>query len=79
MDLNSMPLEVSTTLLKPTRTQPTWVKSQVRQDGYDFWLGAMGRGASREDILASFSESKENIDNVADLIANGIQYQEWLG
>ena len=49
------------------------------QGGYDFWLGAMGRGASRADILASFSESDENIANVADLIANGIQYQEWLG
>ena len=48
------------------------------QSGYDFWLGAIGRGATRADILASFSESPENIGNVADLIANGIQYQEWL-
>ena len=49
------------------------------QSGYDFWLGAMGRGATRADILTSFSESDENIANVADLIANGILYQEWLG
>ena len=49
------------------------------QGGYDFWLGAMGRGATRADILVSFSESPENIANVADLIANGIQYQEWVG
>ena len=49
------------------------------QSGYDFWLGAMGRGATRADILASFSESPENIGNVADLIANGIQYKEWVG
>ena len=49
------------------------------QGGYDFWLGAQANGATREDILVNFSESKENIANVADLIANGIQYQEWLG
>ena len=48
------------------------------QSGYDFWLGAMGRGATRADILASFSESPENIGNVADLIANGIQYEAWV-
>lgn len=49
------------------------------QGGYDFWLGALANGASREDILVNFSESKENMANVADLISNGIQYQEWLG
>jgi hypothetical protein len=49
------------------------------QGGYDFWLGALANGATREDILVNFSESKENIANVADLIANGIQYQEWAG
>ena len=48
------------------------------QSGYDFWLGAMGRGATRADILASFSESPENIGNVADLIADGIQYEAWI-
>jgi hypothetical protein len=49
------------------------------QGGYDFWLGALANGATREDILVNFSESKENIANVANLIANGIQYQEWVG
>ncbi len=49
------------------------------QGGYDFWLGALANGATRSDILVNFSESKENIANVADLIANGIQYQEWVG
>ena len=49
------------------------------QAGFDFWLGALANGATREDILVNFSESKENIANVADLIANGIQYQEWVG
>lgn len=48
------------------------------QTGYDFWLGALRNGASREDILVSFSESKENIANTAELIANGIQYEEWV-
>lgn len=48
------------------------------QGGYDFWLGALANGATREDILVNFSESKENIANVADLIANGIQYEAWL-
>ncbi len=49
------------------------------QGGYDFWLGALANGATREDILVNFSESKENIANVADLIANGIQYEAWVG
>lgn len=49
------------------------------QAGFNFWLGALANGATREDILVNFSESKENIVNVADLIANGIQYQEWTG
>lgn len=49
------------------------------QGGYDFWLGALNNGVTREDILVNFSESKENIANVAELIAGGIQYQEWLG
>lgn len=49
------------------------------QGGYDFWLAALANGSSREDILVNFSDSKENIANVAELIANGIQYQEWLG
>lgn len=49
------------------------------QAGFNFWLGALANGATREDILVNFSESKENIANVADLVANGIQYQEWVG
>lgn len=48
------------------------------QEGYDYWLGALAKGASREGVLVNFSESNENIANVVDLIANGIQYQEWL-
>lgn len=49
------------------------------EGGYDFWLNALSNGASRETILIDFSESKENIANVVQLVANGIQYQEWIG
>ena len=47
------------------------------QGGYDFWLGQMSRGMSREDVLVNFSESAENIANVATLIGTGIPFQEW--
>lgn len=49
------------------------------QGGYDYWLGQMSNGMTRESVLINFSESNENIANVSGLIANGIQYQEWLG
>jgi hypothetical protein len=49
------------------------------QGGYDFWLNALSNGASRETLLIDFSESKENIANVAQLVVNGIQYQEYTG
>lgn len=49
------------------------------QSGYDFWLNALSNGASRETLLIDFSESKENIANVAQLVVNGIQYQEYTG
>lgn len=49
------------------------------QGGYDYWLGQMSNGMTRESVLINFSESNENISNVSDLIANGILYQEWLG
>lgn len=48
------------------------------QGGYDFWLNALSNGVSRETLLIDFSESKENIANVAELVVNGIQYQEYL-
>lgn len=49
------------------------------QGGYDFWLGTLAKGSTREDVLVKFSESPENVANVADLIAHGIQYQQWGG
>ncbi|WP_374583624.1 DUF4214 domain-containing protein [Pseudoduganella sp.] len=44
------------------------------QDGYNFWLGALQAGFSREHVLLEFADSKENVANVATLIANGIDY-----
>lgn len=49
------------------------------QAGFDFWLGTLANGATREDVLVKFSESPENVSNVANLIAHGIHYQEWMG
>jgi serralysin len=43
--------------------------------GVNFWVGALdGHNASRADVLAHFSESAENIDNLADVIGNGFAY-----
>ena len=45
------------------------------QGGYDYWLAEISNGLSRADILSFFSESAENISNVAGQIANGIVYE----
>jgi hypothetical protein len=43
--------------------------------GYQFWLDALDHNkASLPELLASFSESGENVDGVAALIANGILF-----
>jgi hypothetical protein len=43
--------------------------------GYQFWLDALDHNkASLPELLASFSESGENVDGVAELIANGILF-----
>lgn len=46
--------------------------------GYAFWLNALDTTLSRADVLVNFSESIENQNNVAELIATGITYQEWV-
>lgn len=46
--------------------------------GYAFWQDAMGRGLTREGLLAEFSESKENKANVEGLIAGGIEYTPFI-
>jgi hypothetical protein len=43
-------------------------------DGFNYWLGVMGNGLSRAAVLTEFSESGENVANVASLISGGIQY-----
>lgn len=42
--------------------------------GYDFWLKALGSGISRADMLVGFSESPENIAQVAHVVGNGFFY-----
>jgi hypothetical protein len=42
--------------------------------GYSYWNAMLANGLSRADVLAYFSESTENVANVAPLIANGIEY-----
>jgi Ca2+-binding RTX toxin-like protein len=50
------------------------------QAGYDYWLHVLDdKQASLPDVLAAFSESAENKDAVADLIASGILFTPWQG
>jgi Ca2+-binding RTX toxin-like protein len=50
------------------------------QAGYDYWLHVLdNKQASLSDVLASFSESAENKDAVADLIGSGILFTPWQG
>lgn len=44
------------------------------QGGYDFWLDLLERGVAREKVLASVSESPENVGQLAELVAHGISY-----
>jgi len=48
-------------------------------EGYYYWLNLIEEGKiDRVGILASFSESAENISNVAPIISSGILYEPWL-
>jgi Ca2+-binding RTX toxin-like protein len=50
------------------------------QAGYDYWLHVLDdKQASLPDVLAAFSDSAENKDAVADLIASGILFTPWQG
>jgi hypothetical protein len=50
------------------------------QGGYDYWLGVLNdKKASLSDVLAAFSDSAENKDAVAELIASGILFTPWQG
>lgn len=50
------------------------------QGGYEFWVGVLDKQqASLPSVLGSFSESGENQDAVADLIASGILFTPYGG
>lgn len=46
--------------------------------GYAYWLNCLAQGNGRGAVLASFSESPENLQQTAELVAPGIRYQEWV-
>lgn len=46
--------------------------------GYAYWLGEMKNGMTRAELLVQFSESKENTDAIAPLVANGIYYTPFI-
>ena len=41
------------------------------------WVNGLAGGLSRADVLHGFSESAENIANLAPVIGNGINYNQW--
>lgn len=51
------------------------------QEGYAWWVDQLENNPEKtwEKVLADFSESPENQSNVADLIANGIVFDPWVG
>ncbi len=46
--------------------------------GVNFWINALQNGASRAEILLEFSESRENVNNIAPFIENGIAYTPFV-
>ena len=42
------------------------------QEGYDFWVGGMENGLTREQILVAFSESDENVQNNLENLDDGV-------
>ena len=42
------------------------------QGGYDFWVGGMEQGLTREDILIAFTVSGENVDNTGANLDDGV-------
>ena len=50
------------------------------QGGYDWWLNELNTNPdkTRQKVLADFAEIQENKESVAALVANGIQYAEFL-
>lgn len=48
-------------------------------DGYAFWIDGLAHGASREDVLVNFSESKENQAQVIGSIQDGFAFTPYHG
>jgi hypothetical protein len=42
--------------------------------GFDFWVGALNAGVPVAEVLAAISESQENVDGTAAVIAAGFEY-----
>jgi hypothetical protein len=51
------------------------------EEGYAWWMDQLENNPEKtwEKVLADFSESPENQANVAELIANGIVFDPWVG
>lgn len=47
------------------------------QGGVAFWIDALDKGASRADVLLGFSDSAENVTQVAATIGSGFAYTPW--
>lgn len=45
--------------------------------GVDFWIGALDGGVDRADVLLAFSDSGENVQQVAALVGTGFAYTPW--
>jgi hypothetical protein len=49
------------------------------QPGFEYWVNVLNNGTDRASVLIGFSESVENVALTANLIKNGIQYDQWIG
>lgn len=49
--------------------------------GYEYWINQLENNPEKtwQKVLADFSESSENQENVAELIVNGVQFDYWIG
>lgn len=63
-----------------TRLYQNVLHREPDQPGFDYWANQLKSGAiTQAGVLASFSESAENQDQVLPSIQNGIEYTVWLG
>lgn len=63
-----------------TRLYRNILDREPEQGGYEFWLSVLdNKLADQGTVLAAFSESPENRAAVAELIANGVNYQPYAG